>query len=364
MSFNQNKNKKNKTQKKYDTSKTKTPKTNHPKYYETYFSNTKFIPTTQIINYIKKYYKDYIYLEPDAFFDFNVINRTDAERSFSFDSPINKNSDMSLDKLIAYSFYTKFNKDVFTNENYLKTLKNQMGKDISRGDRTINGIFYNGNEYFGQDKSNYQKADMFYNLLISFFQSNGGNIDYDTINKIALLSCQNMYNFITDLLTIQLSEILKPETNSVFRASKSEYIMIHPDKKTMELTFKSELIISSDIEKGKYMDPEYPCGNLEFVLLFDFTNNTFQFTTFKLDFDLDKCGPDVNRIEPEVDRIEEVNNTRNKVDLKYAVPLTLGVGALVATPFMLGLLGGKRRKSRKTRRRSRRRTGKTRKSLQ
>ena len=332
----------------------KTQQQKQKSYYAKRFNNTEFIPATQITNYMKKNFTEFEKKpkEPSEFFDFEVIQREPGERTFSFDLPIHSKPGVSLDELIAYSFYVK-SKNAFTNNanEYLETLKNQIGKDIGRGDRTINGIFYSGREYFGDDKTNYQKADILYKLFISFFQSNGGTIDYNIINKLSLLSCQNMYNFITDLLTITLNEILAPEENTVFNAIKSEYIKILPQQKTMELSFKSELIISRDVKNGEFMDPEYPCGNLDFVLLFDFTNNTFEFTKFRLDFDLDKCGPPT----------EEGNNTETKkkksnIDLRYAVPVSLGVGGLVALPFLLGALGGKKsrknakiRKTRKTR---------------
>ena len=337
MSFKTNKTKTNKSKTRSNKSQKK-----FMSYYDKHFTNTDLIPATQITNYMKKNFPEFQKnpKEPDTFFNFEVIQREPGERKFSFDSPIDSKQGVSMDELIAYSFYIK-TKYAFTSKNeYLEILKNQMGKDISRGDRTINGIFYDGNEYFGQNKSNDQKADMLYKLLISFFQSNGAIVDYNIINKIALLSCQNMYNFITDLVTVELSKILAPETNSVFQATKGEFIKILDEEKSMELAFKSQLVISRDVENGEFMDPEYPCGNVEFILYFDFTNNTFKFTTFKLDFDLDKCGP------------QEQGKGKSNIDLKYAIPVSLGVGGLVATPFILGLLGGKKRNKRyKSRRR-------------
>ena len=361
LKINKNKNKnKNKTTKVNRNVKTSPNKTTQKfSYYDKYFTNTPIIPSTQITNYMKKYYKNfkkiYDYYEnkkgdeiinpitdPNSYFDFGVIKEHPGAKRVSFDTPIYGNPDMSLDKLIANAFYIK-SRSAFENNEYLETLKYQLGKDLGRGDRTINGIHYNKSYFSDNTKNYYQYSDIFYKILISFFQSNGGIIDYNTINKIALLSCQNMHNFITDIVTIKLKQLLNPEDNAIFSHTKSEKITILPKQKTIEFFFNSQLIISRDRLNGQFMDPEYPCGNLEFILLFDFDNNTFRFTKFKLDYDLNKCGPESNFSD---------NTTNNKnIDVKYAIPVSLGVTGLATIPFILGALGGKRktRKIRKTR---------------
>lgn len=325
------------------------------RWYKKNFKKTTIIPTTQIINYMKQNFSKYDLLKKqleqenkyiidlDDCFDFRDA-LIPGLRQFSFDSPINSNRDFSIDKLISYAFYTKTRFafiDEQTNqptdrEKYLELLKNQMGKDIRRDNRTINGEEYSSLLYSDQTKSTYVIADMFYDTLIGYFKKIK-NLDFNIINKIALLSCQNIFNLITDLITLKINHLLDPEMNSVFEASKSADIIIEKDVKTMQFNFDSKLIISRD---GDGMDPEYPCGLLSFKFLIDFTNNTFKFDKFKLEYNIDNCGPPKNPINNAANGANNANNNYGK--LKYAIPAALGVGAIVATPFLLGALGGKK----------------------
>ena len=174
-------------------------------------------------------------------------------------------------------------------------------------------------------------------------------IDYNIINKIALLSCQNIFNLITDLITIKINTILAPETNTVFRPTKNIVITFTEKEQTMEFNFNSKLIISTN----GILNPEYPCGKIIFNFFVDLKNNNFKFNNFELSYDLDKCDEHVennNEVTNEVTN-EAPNAVGSKMNLKYAMPVALGIGGIVATPFLLGALGGK--KSFKTRRRIR-----------
>jgi hypothetical protein len=268
---------------------------------------------------------------------------------------------MSIDKLISYSFYvkTKFaflnnNNEVTTEKVYLQTLKYQMGKDIRRDNRVINGTEFKSDLYADENMSNYEVADMFYLSLISIYNNFNKQTDFNIINKFALLSCQNMYNLISDMVTLKLNDLLEPEINSVFRPKKGAIVTIEKNINTIEFYFDSQLIISKD---GGPIDPEYPCGNLKFKLLFDLNNNTFKFTQFILNYNINNCGPP-EQISSNV-TTNQVENTNNNQDnnnqgnnnqgnnnsyLAYSIPVVLGVGGIVATPFILGALGGKLKK--------------------
>ena len=100
----------------------------------------------------------------------------------------------------------------------------------------------------------------------------------------------------------------------------------------MEFVFDSLLIIS---QGENPINPEYPCGNLHFILLVDLNNPTYKFSSFKLNYDINKCGP------PNENTVSTSNNGSNK--LKYVIPGAAVFGGLIATPFILGLLGGKHR---------------------
>jgi len=328
-------------------------------YYSKNFKNTTNIPVTNIINYMKKNFNAYdneriqkekenkYIIDLDDCFDFKGA-LTPGLRQFAFDSPIDSKQDFSLDKLISYAFYSKLRstfidpdtKEPTNKVEYLDRLKFQIGKDIRRLDSTINSKSYPASLYNDQTKNNYDIADIYYQTLIDYFYKIK-NINFDIINKIALLSCQNIFNLISDLITIKINYLLNPQMNTVTDVSKSVNIIIEKDVKTMQFNFDSQLIISRDWENGEGIDPEYPCGVLAFKFLIDFTNNTFKFNEFKLEYNLDNCGPPINN------GMNNTNNTNNNSNnsngnLKYAIPAALGVGAIIATPFLLGALGGKK----------------------
>ena len=344
---NQRNNQSNKTVRKKDT---------QVSYYNKNFKNSPLLPYTNMLAYMKTKFNEYSVLKNklESEGNYKIITLDDCfdlkdkfkigEREYTFDSSIDGNPDMPLDKLIAYSFYIK-SSSMFINKNkleFLKLIKYQIGKDVRRHDRTINGKEYNMSLYSDQSKTNYVVADMFYQTLIDTFYIANANkeIDYNTVNKIGLLSCQNMYGLITDLITVKLSEITHPEVNSVFRPDKSETIIINNEQTTIEYFFKSQIIMSRD---GEGMDPEYPCGTLEFKLLFDLKANIFKFTSFKLNYNINNCGPEIvnqgnNQGQGQGEGQEKKDSL---IKWEYALPAGVGAAGLVATPFLLAAFGGK-----------------------
>lgn len=324
-------------------------------YYKNKFKNSPLLPYTTILMYIKTNFNTYLALNTKIENEgtgklitledcFNMNNMFEVGlREYTFDSPINGNPSMALDKLIAYSYYIK-SSPMFINKSkldFLKLLKYQMGKDIRRQNRTINGKQYSSSLYMDVNKSNYDIADLFYQSLIDAFSPNK-QMDYDIINKIMLLSSQNMYNLITDLISVKLSEITYPEINSVFRPTKIENIIINNEQTTMEYVFESKIIMSKD---GSVIDPEYPCGMVSFKLLFDLKANTFKFSSFKLSYNINKCGPEIestNETAPNEQKREPA------AKWEYALPAGIGMAGLIAAPFLLGVLGGKKRTKQKT----------------
>ena len=324
---------------------TNTKTKNGKSIYDFYnhYNNTKSLPVSPILKYIKNNF-DYNDTQKkyditiDELFDFgNKMNS--GKDVFSLDSIVNGKNNYSLDKLLAYCFYNKTKHAFLDNKMqkttmpyYLEILKYQMGKDIRRDDRTINGVKYGRELYSDEKKNNYQITDLFYKTLIDHFNKFDKNIDYNKINKICLLSCQNIFNLITDLITVKLIQMLSPASNSVYRAKKSTNIIISQTSVTMEFVFDSLLIIS---QGENPINPEYPCGNLHFILLVDLNKQIYKFSSFKLNYDINKCGP------PNENIVSTSNNGSNK--LKYVIPGATVFGGLIATPFILGLLGGKHR---------------------
>ena len=184
---NQRNNQSNKTVRKKDT---------QVSYYNKNFKNSPLLPYTNMLAYMKTKFNEYSVLKNklESEGNYKIITLDDCfdikdkfkigEREYTFDSSIDGNPNMPLDKLIAYSFYIK-SSSMFINKNkleFLKLIKYQIGKDVRRHDRTINGKEYNMSLYSDQSKTNYVVADMFYQTLIDTFYNASMNkqIDYNT----------------------------------------------------------------------------------------------------------------------------------------------------------------------------------------
>jgi len=331
------------------------------KFYSLKYKNTNIIPKTQIINYMISNFNDFL----------NYKNLCDALDTYSLnfdecfviqpdDFPIGlrkndinltlkMNPKTSLDKLIAYCFYIK-QPDIFKHQQnqILEILKYQIGKDVGRDERNINGKLYNQNYYQKNSKDNYQIADLYYQNIIDYLYKINKNINLNNVNKIALLSCQNVYGLITDLITIQINKILEPELNTVFRPNKFINIEINPNELSMEFNFKSQLLITRD---GGGLDPEYPCGNIEFIFFVDILNNVYELKKFYIDYDIDKCGPDIVTSNESQSESQNKNlDTSFKLNLKpqIVVPAAALTAGIIATPILLTTLGGKIKKRNKT----------------
>ena len=320
------------------------------------FIGTKNLPVTNIIKYVKDNYPNYAALKAQADQEGKNVLYLDGcfvfQKEFpmgnrqldSINTTATQNSRMPLDKLIAYSFYMMTNyMFVDTNTNKSTSLKKtvdlikfQIGKDVKRSNILLNGAEYS-NEYFSKYEDYYQTTDQYCELLINTFKNFSKSIDYDIINKILLLTCQNIFNLITDLIVIKVNDVVSPETCSVFRPSKSITIILTEKKQTMEFNFTTSLIISRN---GEPMDPEYPCGSLSFVFYVDLLKNTYGFSTFQLSYDINKCGP-------ELESNSNANNNsteKSKFKWAYAIPAAIGTAGVIATPFIMAALGGKRKR--------------------
>jgi len=320
-------------------------------YYSKNFKNTKFIPKTNIINYMfsgfnqfMEYNKGHKYaLDLDDCF---IINNDDIPvglKQNNINLILKMNPKTPLDKLITYSFYLKQSYIFEKNNSNTSDIKYQIGKDIKRSDITINGKLITQN--YRDIENNYNVADLFYQTIINnLYQINRKTVNLNIANKIALLSCQNVFNLITDLITIKLNDILSPETNSVFRPDKYSNITINQNEIFMELGFDSQLIISRNCEP---MDPEYPCGKLNFILYIDFKNNFYELKKFNLSYDINKCGPQINTSDSDSQQESETSFFKKNFKPKYIIPAALFTGGIIATPFILAALGGNKSKKSK-----------------
>lgn len=317
------------------------------------FINTRNFPYTNIIKYMIDNFSSYLTLKKQLDLENKYVLYLDDCFKFNHEIPsgqkmidiettaIGKTNNVPLDKLISYAFYmmTSYmfidtNKKLNSKMKVIQLLKYQMGKDIQRDDRIINDKEYN-RTYFQTFKDYYSIADNLYRIIIQLYSTIYKDVNYDSVNKILLLSCQNIFNLLTDLIVLKVNTIVQPETSAVFDPKKTITITITKEQQTMEFNFESKLIIS----RNRDMDPEYPCGDLVFKFLVDLKNNTYSLSEFKLKYDINKCGPEINNIEQNNDNKlgdvpEKESNFSDKI--KYIIPAAVSVAGIVAMPFLLG----------------------------
>ena len=318
--------------------------------YNTNFKGTELIPNTSITQYIISNYYNYIeeknsmdrkkksVLNLKDCFDFkNKLDNTN-NKQFIFRGEVHGNTDKwKLDKLISYIFYitmsSTFNpqidnsreasnkhsmkdqvkqrlkfymfmsrnknivniedKDVYINR-IIKELKYQIGKDVRRDNRLINGKQYTAEMFLDEKKTNYQITDMYYSILMDTYTASNITINNNTINLICLLSCQNIFNLITDLIVMQVNSMVQPEMSAVMNASKNINIEITPTIEMMRFSFKSSLLISENM----FLDPEKSCGIIEFTLEIDIKNKTYKFTNLWISYNVITCQPEIPEEEP------------------------------------------------------------------
>ena len=338
------------------------------KYYSMNFRNTVKLPYTQslisILKNYKKYQRDKLiadsHNEPILTLNDCFLLTPDTFQLGSRENNINVSLEMNpktpLEKLINYCFYIKqptlFNKQ---NNKIIQEIKYQIGKDVLRDSRNINGKLYSQEYYASHATSNYEVADLFYQNIIDKFYDGNLPINLDIVNKIALLSVQNVYGLISDMLTIQMFKILEPEIAYIYSPDKYIDIIINNEQITMEFNFKCKLLITRDMAE---VNVEYPCGDMEFIFFVDLLNNTYSLKKFELNYNIDKCGPEINSTQTIADKNDKKNKTFMKPEV--VIPAALTTAGIVATPILLALLGGKKRKTNKRKQKKRQKTVKKR----
>jgi len=337
-------------------------------YYIDNFLNTNLLPITPIISYINYNYKDFkeeINTNQNEFnFFFDVPNDFIKGNKVKINQLINKNKNMSVDKLLAYALYLKSG-DFFSKTGNLdiELLKNQIGKDSTR----IN-IFINYNHYKFVPKkgeieyaSNDEKADYFIIKIIEYLENLSEKIDYNLINKIGIICCQNLFNLIVDQLNITIMNALAPEMSAFMNGKKHIEITIIENAKLAKLFFSGNIVISYK----ENLDPEYTCGSIDFILTIDLLQNNYFFERFYLEYDSKLCNPNVNPEEKDQEQgnqeqgnqeqgnqeqgNQEQANKFNFDKYKNLIPVAAVTGAVIASPFLLGILGGKTKKKEKKR---------------
>jgi len=247
----------------------------------------------------------------------------------------------------------------------------------------------NDNNVNEKKLSNFEIVDKYNEQIIRSFDSK--KINYDILNQIDILSCQNIFNLISELLQLMLNTNLKDKLHG-------EYIMVSPttkkdtndtptksNEKTIHLTINSETnLMKIYFDTYLFSSSDFiSIGRMTFTVSLNFLTNTFLMDTLYI-----KCNPDnitskKSSIDNDTDMDNDSDNNQTKTNVNYfnkikdatgnyisshpnlskiAIPAGVaGVG--LATLFGLGVLGGKTKKIRKTRRTKRtRKTRKTRKT--
>lgn len=304
-------------------------------YYENHFKNTKLIPYTSIIQNIYENFRP------------NIINKEiNIEDIFSFDGKIENNHtikninnkpNFGLDKLLEYIYYYK-SFSFFYNENkkekkslsfLIEKLKNQIGKDMKRLNIDINNMNIDRERI--SSETDESATDILYTHLIHAFTfKKNNNINLNIINKLSLLTSQNILNFITDILSSFIQNQFK-QTPNINRPNINIKISINENDTKMNIIFKSRFI---DFNTADIY------GKLDFNIEFDIKNETFQFVSLLIDLNKNKSQKTTH------DTNDENINPSNINAKTVGIPLTIS-SALVTTPFMLALLGGKKKKTKK-----------------
>ena len=285
-------------------------------------------------------------INPSEIFLFDEFLLYPQVRAHIKESNITNSIGMNLDKFIVYSLYLKSPKWFSSGEINISKLKEHVGKDVSRFNVFINNKKYEDNidlkyknNLITEDEFNnntdFGRCDNYILQLMDIFTLNGIEIDLDLINKICALTCQNTFNFVTELINLLIISKVKPEVATISDVKKAIYFTLKSKEKTMKMVFESKLIISHNL----ILDPEIKCGKLSYELYIDFNTNTYEFKKLHLKYDVHNCDPSY------VETHEEDSNG-SSINPAYAVPAILISGGLISLPFVLPMIAGKKRTKR------------------
>jgi hypothetical protein len=358
--------------------------------------NPQQLPSTEFIDYTKNLYEPFVIeKEEKRRLNQNEIELTDIfsipsellkqEKIANIVTSFKQNNSMSLDKFIAYSLLFK-SFDNFENNGINKgklkmsAFKNQVGKDVSRVNIKINGVELP--EGIVVPDNNYKTADNFNLYIMREMAKNELQINQNMIIKIDAIMCQDLFNFISQTISLYISNKVSPESATEVSAKKNIDIILTKEEQSIIFNFNTSLMISYN----KMYDPEYLCGKYSFKLKVDLKNNTYALNDFNLSYNVDDCNPengnqsqDNEMNMPTEGQIQNQSKLSQLKDNAYnlvsnnptAVAGVATTGLLSGTAlalFLTGILGGKRKqqkqqkqrkitvsKKRKTQRRLRRR---------
>ena len=328
--------------------------------------NPQKLPTTEFVEYTKNLYEPFV-LEKD---EKKRLNQHEIELSDIFSIPsdllkpekianivtsFKQNASMSLDKFIAYSLLFKSfenfeNNGINKGQLKMSAFKNQVGKDVSRVNVKINGVDPKG---IIVPDNNYKTADNFNLYIMREMAKNQLLINQNMIIKIDAIMCQDLFNFISQTISLYISNKVSPESATEVSAKKNIEIILTNEEQSIIFYFNTRLMISHN----KMYDPEYLCGDYSFKLKVDLKNNTYALNDFNLSYNVDDCIPPSDNDNQSPDNDNDMPNQSKFSKFKdnaynlvsnnpTAVSGVATTGLLSGTAlalFLTGILGGKRK---------------------
>jgi len=378
---NENENiKKNKNKKKNTSSRNRNLFDKTIQYYEKRYMGSKLLPRTPIFNYMfnnfnnyekEKNQKEIPFTLEDAFSLSDPLkNINERMPKIKIEEKLSSNPNVSLDKFIAYCFYitdSAMFKDMegeLSINSFIENVKNQAGKDVQRTEMAINNKIEDNEIYSRFKSNNYLKADFYIKNILIILNEINKIIDYNLLNKIILLTCQNIFNAMVSMLNLFIQEkfqkldrfviMLPLESKKSLTLNKTQFVF--------NVYFKSSLLISNYMGD---IDPEKSCGTLEYNLVLDLKNSTYECNAFNIEWDLSACS----FYKPEPEALQalpacDCSGNRPRKELKdfwkdpkvgYALAASAAATGIVATPFLLGGRTKKKKVLRKTKKTTRKR---------
>jgi hypothetical protein len=316
--------------------------------YTEKYKNTPYFPKSNIINEMKQNFSNFLEKSTSDKFnislnDLFILNiKIKNNKKISINKTLNQNTNMKLNELIENMYYIMSNnffisKDKIINNDkiIISRIKEQIGKDIVRSTVYINGTIDNKQDYIKNEddtKEFIEIADLYYEKIIKTFQNFNLPVNYDIINKICLLTTQNLSNFLTDIINLYINSLIKPEMALVYNVNEiTKSIEISETKIYFILTQKSKLLVTNDEE----WQPDNICGNLYFKFKVDILNDKYIMQNLQLNINTTTmpCSTPT-----EIMDIPDDNNNNTSNDKKYLIPLLVSVAGVTTSPFLLGAL--------------------------
>lgn len=333
--------------------------------YQTHYKGTSFIPKS---NVVMRLLRDFAHFQSQQYTQledlFNFSSSAEVFAPLSPQSPsvdlfyanIHAMPHMTTERFIELSYFSKqpalFQKSP---EDIMEEIKHKTGQDLPRMDRRINGEKDDNTKYNANlsGVTSLEATDLYYETLMNEWEKQRPHqtIPVDKINQIVLLSRQNVFNLMVDLITKTVSHMVEPELPYIFKVHNETDIQIIPN--AMNMVFQMDALWL--ITRNQVLDPEYPCGKVHMEVFADIEHGTLTLQQLAIQFDLSKCGPPTRgQANRDIPPIEGDTNDASSSSISFGrvIPAIGATAGIIMTPFLLGVMGG----TKKTIRRQRKQT--------